>query len=267
MIFYNRESLRLNYEIIGNGEPLVLIAGITCSVQHWTLIKDSLSKFFCLIMLDNRGVGLSDAPSELYNVSNMSDDVIDLLNHLQYDKVYILGHSLGGAVAQYLGAFHPDRVRKLIVSHSFIKFNPTSIMFCEHDYLLKEIGASAELRATNVLSFIYSDEFVQDKQKVQVFIENIRNQGYTQSLQSYRQQIDVISKFDSRSFLDKILTKTLIISGLADKLVPHNDSEEMKDLMIHSQHQQIIGAHVPMWEHPSLYVDMLVRFLLTSDSS
>lgn len=128
MIFYNRESLQLNYEIIGNGEPLVLIAGITCSIQHWTLIKESLSKLFCLIMIDNRGVGLSDVPSELYHVSNMADDVIDLLNHLQHDKVYILGYSLGGAIAQHLGAFYSDRVRKLIISHSFIKFNPTSIM-------------------------------------------------------------------------------------------------------------------------------------------
>ncbi|RTL12763.1 MAG: alpha/beta hydrolase [Neisseriaceae bacterium] len=263
MSYFFSNNLKLSYQTAGSGEPLVLIAGITCDNQHWSLIKEQLSKYFWLIMPDNRGVGKSETPNVDYEISDMAQDIITLLEHLNISKTHILGHSLGGAVAQYLAAFHPEKVNKLIISHSFVKFRPSSIMFCEHDYLLQESRAAPMARATGILPFIYSDEFINDSGNVESFIQNISASKNQQSLHSYKQQIKVISKFDSTDYLHNVSAETLVVSGKSDKLAPPQDSIQIIQKISHAQHQEIKGAHVPMWEIPETYIDIIKKFLTT----
>lgn len=262
MSYFSYKNLKLSYEITGNGEPLVLIAGITCSNQHWDLIKEQLGKYFLLIMPDNRGVGKSDTPNTDYKVSDMAEDIIALIAHLKISKTHLLGHSLGGAVAQYLGAFYPEKINKLIISHSFMKFRPSSIMFCEHDFLLQESQASPILRATGILPFIYSDEFINNSDCVKSFVQNMSNNENQQSLRSYKQQIKAISTFDSTNYLHNITANTLVLSGSFDKLAPPQDSIQIRKRINHARHQEVAGAHVPMWESPEIYASIIKNFLM-----
>lgn len=258
--FYNAD-LKLNYEIIGTGQPLILIAGITCDHNHWLLIKDDLSQFFQVIMLDNRGVGYSDTPNSGYLIEDMALDVVRLLDHLNIEKSSILGHSMGGAVAQYLGSFFSSRVKNLIISHSFIKFRASSLMFCEHDYLLQKECAKPEIMVGGILPFVYSDDFIANQANVANFMKALQETPSSQSLISYRQQINAICAFDSRGFIQDIIAPTLVIAGEFDKLTPPQDSQEIAKLIPNSQLSIISGAHVPMWEIPKEYVNLIFNFM------
>lgn len=258
---YSNNNLKLNYDILGHGQPLVLIAGITCDNNNWQLIQDELSKSFQLIMPDNRGVGKSELPEQGYLVADMATDVIALLDELNISKATVLGHSMGGAVAQYLASHYPERVDRLIISHSFIKFRASSIMFCKHDYLLAEANSSPKLRATNILPFVYSDEFIESDENVQTFIQALANTPSNQTLESYKQQIDAISKVDSTDYIASITAKTLVLTGEFDKLAPPQDSQEIANKIKSSTLEIMPGAHVPMWEIPGQYTDLIVKFL------
>lgn len=122
-------STQLYYELHGpeSGDPLVLIHGAGAQLVAWhphflQLLADA---GFRLVLFDNRDVGLSErftGTRSDYRVTNMSDDVLQLLDHLGIEKAHVAGQSLGGVIAQQLTLDHPDRVASLCIiysSHSF----------------------------------------------------------------------------------------------------------------------------------------------------
>ena len=114
-------GIDLFYDIKGMGEPLLLIAGFLCDHAYWSLIMPSLISQYQVIRLDNRGMGRSSAPETPYSLKQMANDVAALLNHLAIDKVHLVGHSMGGQIAQELVLAHPEKVQSLMLLSSLAK--------------------------------------------------------------------------------------------------------------------------------------------------
>jgi pimeloyl-ACP methyl ester carboxylesterase len=74
-----------------------------------------LAKNFRVITFDNRGVGQSDQPAGPYSAQMLADDTAGLIAVLGLKRAAVLGHSMGGFVAQALALNHPERVSKLIL--------------------------------------------------------------------------------------------------------------------------------------------------------
>jgi pimeloyl-ACP methyl ester carboxylesterase len=89
--------------------------GYRLSSNAWppTFIEQ-LARRFTVIMLDNRGTGLSDKPVKGYAIANMARDVCGLLDELEIAHVHMLGYSMGVAIAQEFVRQFPDRVSSLI---------------------------------------------------------------------------------------------------------------------------------------------------------
>ena len=104
------------YEITGTGEPLVLIAGLGYSLWMWHKMIPGLAKHFKVIAFDNRGVGQTDKPEGPYNAQMLADDTAGLLKELGIARAAILGHSMGGFIAQAFALTYPAMVSKLILS-------------------------------------------------------------------------------------------------------------------------------------------------------
>ena len=116
MAFLKIGDVHLYYEVHGNGDPLLLIAGLASDSQSWQPIIGELSRHYHVIVLDNRGVGRT-SPSEVdTSITLMSDDCIALVNHLGLTSVSILGHSMGGFVAMDCAIRYPDHVDNLILA-------------------------------------------------------------------------------------------------------------------------------------------------------
>ncbi len=104
------------YEIAGAGEPLVLIAGLGYSSWMWHKMVPGLAKHYQVIAFDNRGVGQTDKPEGPYTAQMLADDTAGLLKQLGIARAAILGHSMGGFIAQALALSHPELVTQLILS-------------------------------------------------------------------------------------------------------------------------------------------------------
>lgn len=103
------------------GRPLVLIHGGGAQLIGWddrfcALLVDV---GFFVIRLDNRDIGLSQAtggPEDLeanYDLTDMADDVLAVLDDLGVEKAHLVGMSMGGFIAQLLAIHHPSRVASL----------------------------------------------------------------------------------------------------------------------------------------------------------
>jgi pimeloyl-ACP methyl ester carboxylesterase len=109
-------GIDIYYAIAGAGEPLVLIAGLGYNSWMWHKMIPGLAKHFRVIAFDNRGVGESDKPAGPYTAQMLADDTAALMQSLGVARAAILGHSMGGFIAQAFALSYPERVSKLILS-------------------------------------------------------------------------------------------------------------------------------------------------------
>jgi pimeloyl-ACP methyl ester carboxylesterase len=112
----NVNGISLYYEVSGEGEPLVLIAGLGYELWQWHRMVPLLAARHKVIAFDNRGVGRSDAPPGPYTARLLADDSAGLLAALGIEQAAVMGHSMGGFVAQELALSHPALVSKLVLA-------------------------------------------------------------------------------------------------------------------------------------------------------
>jgi aminoacrylate hydrolase len=109
----------LQIEEAGDGDPLLLISGLNGLAQPWRGIMPALAAEFRVIAHDHRGLGGSDRWDGAYSVDQIAADVLGLMDALGIARAHIVGHSLGGAVAQALAADHPSRVAGVAIYASW----------------------------------------------------------------------------------------------------------------------------------------------------
>ncbi len=111
-------SIDINYEDHGAGDPLILVHGYSASVDMW---RDQLPAFtakYRVVTYDLRGHGASTAPADMESYSLARDYVADhvaLMDHLGIDRAYIGGLSMGGMIAQEFALRYPNRVKALLL--------------------------------------------------------------------------------------------------------------------------------------------------------
>jgi pimeloyl-ACP methyl ester carboxylesterase len=109
-------GIELHYETQGAGTPLVLLAGLGYPAWQWHRMAPLLAAHCQVILPDNRGVGQSSKPAGPYTAELLAVDTVGLLDALEIEQAVILGHSMGGFIAQALALDYPQRVGKLILA-------------------------------------------------------------------------------------------------------------------------------------------------------
>lgn len=117
------------YTLHGEGEPLLLIHGAQCSSVEWKPQIEALAAHFRLIVPDVRGHGASAQTADPYSMELFADDLAALLDALGVESAHVLGHSMGGAVAQSLAARHPGKVRRLILAETNYGFEDYRLLW------------------------------------------------------------------------------------------------------------------------------------------
>ena len=111
-------GIDINYEVHGDGTPLVLAHGYTASLDMWREQVPAFSARYRLVIYDTRGHGATTAPIEPERYDIARDYVADqlaLMDHLGIDVAYVGGLSMGGMIAQEFALQHPDRVKALLL--------------------------------------------------------------------------------------------------------------------------------------------------------
>lgn len=98
----------------GDGTPLVLVHGLGGCTATWQKVAGPLSASHRVVAYDLRGLGRSATPPSPYSLGGLVADLRRLLDVLALERVAVVGHSLGGAVALSFAAQHPDRVGAVV---------------------------------------------------------------------------------------------------------------------------------------------------------
>jgi 3-oxoadipate enol-lactonase len=220
-------DLNMYYEVPGQGEPLVLIAGLGSDLSDWAFQIPEFSKKYRVITFDNRGAGRTDAPDMPYSIRMMSDDTVGLMDVLGIDQAHILGVSMGGYIAQELAIRHPGRARSLILGST--SAGPyqleAHVLTTWAAAAIKGIGQKTFFQL--MLPFIFTDKLFENPDMVQTAVDMIAAHHSVTPAYAIVRQLMACVEHDARGRLGRITVPTLILAGKDDILVPFSLSEEL----------------------------------------
>lgn len=220
----NANSIQIYYEIRGSGRPLVLISGLGYSLWQWHRMVPLLERHFQVISFDNRGVGQSDKPAGPYSVQMLAADTAGLLDALGMERAIVMGHSMGGFIAQAMALDYPERVERLILCSTNFG-GPRHVPVTEEAMrVLTDVKSDPLTRFKNGLVVSTAPGWAENHPElVQEWVEwrvsnPIEPTAYQAQLAIGLGLLDEAAAFENQ--LHRISTPTLILFGAHDQVVP-----------------------------------------------
>jgi len=277
--FADVNGIKICYDIHGDGDPVILIHGFSDRKEHWRAQVGALSKHFKVIRMDNRGTGKSDRPDGEYTMEVYASDVAGLMDSLGMEKSHIIGHSLGGMIAQNFAILYPNRINKLILVNTFPGLKPPGEpiddaieMYKESAFASQEAIEKDPLNAfINGAKSSYSRNFwkimrEEPKKKfhgiwsVEDLVEEKVKFGPT--IKDLSNQAHALSTHNTYERLNEIKNKVLILSAEKDKSCPKTMGEKMHELIPNSKFEVIEGAgHQSILEKAPEVNQVIIDFL------
>jgi pimeloyl-ACP methyl ester carboxylesterase len=114
---YRVNGVQLYAEMSGSGSPILFLhGGLSDFDESFAAQKAYFASFRTVIGVDQRGHGHSPDTDQAFSYRQMAEDTAALLQHLKVGPVDIIGHSDGGNVGLLLARYHPELVRRLVIS-------------------------------------------------------------------------------------------------------------------------------------------------------
>ncbi|HLZ72331.1 MAG TPA: alpha/beta fold hydrolase [Dehalococcoidia bacterium] len=246
----NVNGTRIYYEIQGAGSPLALIHGIGGSAMDWGEALPRLAAHCRVLALDVRGFGHSAKPSGPYSPAQWAADVAGVLDAAGMRDVIVLGHSMGGVIAQRLVLDFPQKVRAAIFASTSSEVKEAAAQFWEGqaDEIEREgiapMIARRQAAYTDAFKAAHPEALAADERRVQL------NEPH-----AYAAAARAVARYNFTDELRGLHMPVLILQGLDDKQTPPGGSVIMS--------RAIPGARLVMIEHcgHNIHSDQPDRFV------
>jgi len=264
--FADIDGVRIHYQEKGAGTPLVLIHGYTSSTYSWKDVFEPLARTFHVIAIDLKGFGFSGKPDGDYTRRAQALLVAHLLEHLNIEKAWLCGNSMGGEVALNVALANPQRVAGLILIDSAGVEVPGSGSLAPGYLLVPGIGrmlialslTSDKLVRQGLAKSFYDQAKVTDD-RVTNYYRPLQTRGGQLAALRARTQF---SMFPVEPNLGQINVPTLILWGAQDALIPLAAGTKMSKLIKNSELVVFDNCgHLPQEEMPTRTVDEMTKFV------
>lgn len=260
-------GIEIFYEIHGSGQPLLLVTGLGYGLWYWQKLVLELSDHFQVITFDNRGAGQSGQPEGPYTVSMMAADTAGLLDALELKEIAVMGHSLGGFIAQELVVNRPDLVGKLILASTNYGGMSVIPVTAEALEVMTSRGGDPVELVKRGIEIACAPGFVEKHPQV---VQEMIDYRFTNPVPSAQYHAQVAAGAGTAAFSDAqvdermaaIKIPTLILSGEFDRVVPPGNADLMAEKIAQAQVVLIPDTgHMFPIENPAAAADALKIFL------
>lgn len=209
----------LYYEDVGHGHPIFFIPGFGGVGSFWRSQVDFFKRRFRVITIDQRGAGASARSRQEYSLDQMTQDVQTVLDAAGIDTAVLVGHSTGGAIAQTLAVWTPDRVSGMLLSSTWCKPGNYFRRVFEFRRSLLQIGATDLFHKAGIF-FRYPPDYAEAHD---LAFDN----GGAVDVDITIARIDAILQTDLSLVTGRINAPTLVVAARDDCLIPKYMSDDV----------------------------------------
>lgn len=260
-----------HYQISGpeDGRRWVFLHGLMGFSGNWRKIISALEGTERCLSYDQRGHGRSLKPETGYAPENYAQDLLGILDELGWDKIILVGHSMGARVAFYFAAHHPERVEKLVIEDIGPAVQPDNLAYYEN--LLGGIPTPFASRE-EAKNFLMGDflRTARTKERAEIlaqfFYANMEEKGpgvvdWRFSKEAILESVRSAHRRDYWEEIRRLSVPTLLIRGETSAELARQDYEEML-----ASNKMMKGVEIPgagHWVHsdqPQAVIRALKQF-------
>ncbi len=239
---------------------LLLLNPLGTTLSFWEPLIERLTEHNWVIRFDIRGHGRSVGEVAAYEISDLADDAVSVLDALEVPRAHVFGASMGGLVAAELAAHHPNRVDRLVLASTGLQLGPD---FWWHETIARaQVGGLSSV-ADHIEKVFFSDEWRAAFPEAR---RAAREMFIATPVDAYVAGARAILNADLRQAAPMIRAATLLIGGADDPVLRHHPSSDLLDAIPDSEAVQVGGArHRVLLEQPALLTDVVCGFLTDPD--
>jgi pimeloyl-ACP methyl ester carboxylesterase len=247
-------GVRLAYTLSGQGDTIVFLHGWMCNQTFWRAqCEEPVRRNYRCLTIDFRGHGNSEVPTSGYSLEQLTSDVGEIIAALGLGRVIIVGHSMGGMVAQQFCLERPEQTAGLVLVAT-IACDP------EDRLISKRIQADAR-RAGFPLAFDRHFDSWFSPGTPQSIRDRVKAEMRSTPENLSLELVSAYGRFDLSHRLKEIVQPTLVIGTLADDSAPPDQSRRLAELIPGAALVLIEDCgHFPMLEKPEKLSETLLTF-------
>ena len=214
-----------------DGEPVLLIHGITDGSTSWEQVAPRLAENGChCYCIEYRGNGGTDKPDNMpegYTAELIAEDIENFADKVIKEKVHVVGHSFGSAIAQQLLYDAPEKFSSSVLMDTTVDMTESAlgeIFFGEDKFLDSCIEAGS-------MPVDFVREWTEVTNEDRDFAERIFSHTMDIPVSAWENLITGGCAFNSRAFAGDIREDVLILWGTEDVLCPAETQDEVKQVM------------------------------------
>ena len=264
-LFATVDGHQLAYHRSGEGEYLVLVHGITTYSFIWQQIVPALSERFTVITLDLLGCGESDMPLDVsYAIQDHADRLYGLLRELGIDRCHLVGHDLGGGIAQIFAVRHPEMLFDLTlintVGYDFWPVQPITAL--RTPIVRQLLMASFDLGTFRMVvkRGLYHKELMTSALMAEFMKPLVSVEG-RKAFMHFARCLDNHNLTDIADDLHSLPVPTLILRGEADPYLSPAIAEKLAEQIPGATlHRIATASHFLQLDEPEWLTDQIISF-------
>jgi pimeloyl-ACP methyl ester carboxylesterase len=254
------KNARIYFEDKGAGTPVLFISGMMCDHGSWGDLPSEFSGHRTVVF-DNRDIGRSSVATVPYDIRTLADDTIAVLDYLNLPAAHVIGHSMGGQIAQELCLAHPDRVRSLVLVNTWAKTDAyVRALFGVWQALRNRIEDEDEF--LHAMVFFGNGRSTLAVKSADDLVNGFKATVARQAPEAFLRNIAAGMEADTLDRLGRIERPTLVVWGDEDVIFPPVYAQQLLDNIPRARGVCIEGTgHGSPVEKPEMFIEAVREFL------